>query len=138
VADGRVEALRRVSLFSQLGDEELQCVAEAVNEVEIPAQQLLVQPGTPGTGMFFICDGTAVVETKRDEIELGPGQFFGELALISEDATRTARVRAKTDLRCLALDRGNFRELVSEHPEVAASLLEIALGRLAENAAPTG
>ena len=138
MADGRVEALRRVSLFSQLGDEELQCVAEAVNEVEIPAQQLLVQPGTAGTGMFFICDGTAVVETKRDEIELGPGQFFGELALISEDATRTARVRAKTDLRCLALDRASFRELVSEHPEVAASLLEIALGRLAENAAPPG
>jgi CRP-like cAMP-binding protein len=138
VADGRVEALRRVSLFSQLGDGELQCVAEAVNEVEIPAQQLLVQPGTAGTGMFFICDGTAVVETKRDEIELGPGQFFGELALISEDATRTARVRAKTDLRCLALDRASFRELVSEHPEVAASLLEIALGRLAENAAPPG
>jgi CRP-like cAMP-binding protein len=138
VGDGRVEALRRVSLFSQLGDEELECVAEAVNEVEIPAQQLLVQPGTAGTGMFFICDGTAVVETKRDEIELGPGQFFGELALISEDATRTARVRAKTDLRCLALDRASFRELVSEHPEVAASLLEIALGRLAENAAPPG
>jgi CRP-like cAMP-binding protein len=138
VADGRVEALRRVALFSQLGDEELQCVAEAVNEVEIPAQQLLVQPGTAGTGMFFICDGTAVVETKRDEIELGPGQFFGELALISEDATRTARVRAKTDLRCLALDRASFRELVSEHPDVAASLLEIALGRLAENAAPPG
>jgi CRP-like cAMP-binding protein len=138
VADGRVEALRRVALFSQLGDDELQCVAEAVNEVEIPAQQLLVQPGTAGTGMFFICDGTAVVETKRDEIELGPGQFFGELALISEDATRTARVRAKTDLRCLALDRASFRELVSEHPDVAASLLEIALGRLAENAAPTG
>jgi CRP-like cAMP-binding protein len=136
VADGRVEALRRVALFSRLGDDELQCVAEAVNEVEIPAQQLLVQPGTAGTGMFFICDGTAVVETKRDEIELGPGQFFGELALISEDATRTARVRAKTDLRCLALDRASFRELVSEHPEVAASLLEIALGRLAENAAP--
>jgi len=76
--------------------------------------------------------------TKRDEIELGPGQFFGELALISEDATRTARVRAKTELRCLALDRASFRTLVSEHPEVAASLLEVALGRLAENATPPG
>jgi CRP-like cAMP-binding protein len=84
--------------------------------------------------MFFITEGTAVVETKRDEIELGPGQFFGELALISEDTTRTARVRAKTELSCLALDRASFRKLVSEHPEVAASLLEIALGRLAENA----
>lgn len=133
-----MEALRRVPLFSGLGDEQLRCVAEAVNEVEVPAQQLLVQPGTAGTGMFFIAEGTAVVETKRDEIELGPGQFFGELALISEDATRTARVQAKTALRCLALDRASFRKLVAEHPEVAASLLEVALGRLAENAAPPG
>jgi CRP-like cAMP-binding protein len=138
VADERLEALRRVPLFSELGNEELQRVAEAVNEVEVPAQQLLVQPGTAGTGMFFIAEGTAVVETKRDEIELGPGQFFGELALMSEDATRTARVRAKTELRCLALDRASFRKLVTEHPEVAASLLEVALGRLAENAAPPG
>jgi CRP-like cAMP-binding protein len=132
--DGRVEALRRVPLFAGLGDDDLQCVADAVNEVEVPADQLLVQPGAPGTGMFFIAEGTAVVETKRDEIALGPGQFFGELALMSEDATRTARVRAKTELRCLALDRASFRTLVAEHPDVAASLLAVALGRLAENA----
>ena len=131
----RTEALRRVPLFAELGEDDLQCVADAVNEVEAPAGQLLVQPGTAGSGMFFIAEGTAVVETKRDEIELGPGQFFGELALISEDTTRTARVQAKTDLRCLALDRASFRTLVAEHPDVAASLLEVALGRLAENAA---
>ena len=130
----RTEALRRVPLFAELGEDDLQCVADAVNEVEVPAGQLLVQPGTAGSGMFFIAEGTAVVETKQDEIELGPGQFFGELALISEDTTRTARVQAKTDLRCLALDRASFRTLVAEHPEVAASLLEVALGRLAENA----
>jgi hypothetical protein len=100
--DSRIEALRRVPIFAQLGDDGLQCVADAVNEVEVPAGQLLVQPGAPGSGMFFIAEGTAVVETKRDEVELGPGQFFGELALMSEDATRTARVQAKTDLRCLA------------------------------------
>ena len=132
--DTRIEALRRVPIFAELGDDDLQCVADAVNEVEVPAGQLLVQPGAPGSGMFFIADGTAVVETKRNEVELGPGQFFGELALMSEDATRTARVQAKTDLRCLALDRASFRTLVAEHPEVAASLLEVALGRLAENA----
>ena len=132
--DTRIEALRRIPIFAELGDDDLQCVADAVNEVEVPAGQLLVQPGAPGSGMFFIADGTAVVETKRDEVELGPGQFFGELALMSDDATRTARVQAKTDLRCLALDRASFRTLVAEHPEVAASLLEVALGRLAENA----
>jgi CRP-like cAMP-binding protein len=131
----QVEALRRVPLFAGLGDDALTQIAEAANEVEIPAEQVLVQPGSAGTGMFFIAEGTAVVETKRDHVELGPGQFFGELALISEDAKRTARVRAKTALRCLALDRASFRTLVAEHPEVAASLLEVALGRLAENAA---
>ena len=57
---------------------------------------------------------------------------------MSADATRTARVRAKTPLRCLALDREGFRELVTANPEVAASLLEAALNRLAENAAPPG
>ncbi len=138
MGDGRVEALRQISLFADLGDQQLEQVAQAMKEHEVPAGQVLIQPGAPGTGMFFIAEGTAIVETKRDEIELGPGHFFGELALMTEDATRTARVRAKTDLRCLALDRASFRELVSEHPDVAASLLEIALGRLAENAAPPG
>ncbi len=138
MTDGRAEALRRISLFADLDAEELERVAEATKELEVPAGQVLVQPGTKGTGMFFIADGTAVVETKREHIELGPGEFFGELALMSADATRTARVRAKTPLRCLALDREGFRELVSAHPEVAASLLEAALNRLAENATPPG
>ena len=132
--DARIEALRRVPLFADLGDTELECIAETATEVEIPADQVLVQPGTAGTGMFFIAEGTAVVETKRDHVELGPGQFFGELALMKPDAIRTARVRAKTRLRCLALDRASFRGLVATHPEVAASLIEVALGRLAENA----
>jgi CRP-like cAMP-binding protein len=138
VADGRAETLRRISLFADLDAGELERVAEATKELEVPAGQVLVQPGTKGTGMFFIAEGTAVVETKRDRVELGPGEFFGELALMSSDATRTARVRAQTPLRCLALDRTGFRQLVTAHPEVAASLLEAALNRLAENAAPPG
>ena len=132
--DGRVDALRRVPLFLGLDEEALEAIADAANDVEIPAGQLLVQPGQAGTGMFFIVDGTAVVETKRDEIELGPGQFFGELALMRPDAIRTARVRAKTPIRCLALDRASFRNLVASKPDVATALLEVALGRLAENA----
>jgi CPA2 family monovalent cation:H+ antiporter-2 len=88
--------------------------------------------------MFFIVEGTAVVETKHGDVELGPGQFFGELALMKPDAIRTARVRAGTQLRCLALDRASFRNLVATNPEVAAALLEVALGRLAENAGVDG
>ena len=127
-----VDALRRVPLFVGLADDDLAAIAQAASEVEVPPGQLLVQPGQAGTGMFFIAEGTAVVETKRDHVELG--QFFGELARMTPDAIRTARVRAKTQLRCLALDRASFRGLVATHPEVAASLIEVALGRLAENA----
>jgi voltage-gated potassium channel len=138
VGAARAEALRRISLFADLDGGELERVAEVTKELEVPAGQVLVQPGMKGTGMFFIAEGTAVVETKREQVELGPGEFFGELALMSSDATRTARVRAQTPLRCLALDRAGFEELVTAHPEVAASLLEAALNRLAQNAAPPG
>jgi CRP-like cAMP-binding protein len=129
-----VDALRQVPLLSGLHDDDLEGIAGAAHEVEFPPGQVLTQPGATGSGMFFIVDGTAVVQTRRDQVELGPGQFFGELALISSDATRTARVRAKTPLRCLALDRASFRSLVADYPDVAAALLEVALGRLAENA----
>jgi CRP-like cAMP-binding protein len=132
--DARVEALRRVPLLAELGDEELERVAQATQEIEAPEGQVLTQPGAKGTGMFFVADGVAEVESKAGLVELGPGQFFGELALMKKDATRTARVRAKTTLRCLALDRASFQRLVAENPQVAAALLEIALDRLAENA----
>jgi voltage-gated potassium channel len=137
MADARIDTLRRIPIFAGLSARSLGRVAEATKEVEVPAGHVLVQPGTKGTGMFFIADGTAVVETRREKRELGPGDFFGELALMRADATRTARVRAQTPIRCLALDRASFRRLTSEHPEVAASLLEIALARLAENAGVT-
>jgi voltage-gated potassium channel len=123
-----------VPLFAELGDDELERVAQATQEVEAPEGQVLVQPGTKGTGMFIVAEGAAEVETKAGPVELGPGQFFGELALMKKDATRTARVRAKTQLRCLALDRPSFQRLVAENPQVAAALLEVALDRLAENA----
>jgi CRP-like cAMP-binding protein len=137
MARERVEALRQIPLFAGLSGRSLRWIAEATNELHVPAGHVLVQPGTKGTGMFFIADGTAVVETKRQRRELGPGEFFGELALMREDVTRSARVSAKTELRCLALDRPTFRKLIAEHPEVAASLLEVALARLAENAGVT-
>lgn len=130
-----VDALRRVSLFVGLDDDALAAIAEAASDVDVPAGRPLTQPGAAGTGMFFIVEGTAAVETKHGVVELGPGQFFGELALLKPDAIRTARVRAKTPLRCLALDRASFRNLVATNPDVAAALLEVALGRLAENAA---
>ena len=79
-------------------------------ELDIPAGQTLVHAGDPGSGMFVIAEGTAIVEARGETmIEVGPGEFVGELALLVPEAIRSARVRAKTDVRCLAIVAGDFR-----------------------------
>ena len=122
--------LRKIPLFAGLEPEALERIAAAAKDVDVPAGQPLTQPGAPGTGMFFICDGTVEVESRETIRELGPGDFFGELALLTEGGTRTARCRAKSDVRCIAFDRAGFENLVREHPDIAATLLETALTRL--------
>jgi CRP-like cAMP-binding protein len=126
----RADDLRTIPLFADLEPDALERLAEAATEVEVPAGQPLTQPGAPGTGMFFVCRGTEEVEARQSTRELGPGDFFGELALLTEGGTRTARCRAKTDVRCIAFDRAGFEDLVREHPAIAATLLETALTRL--------
>src|SRR5919201_3936004 len=124
------EDLRSIPLFAELEPDALERIAAAAMDVDVPAGQPLTQPGAPGTGMFFVCDGTVEVEARETVRELGPGDFFGELALLTEGGTRTARCRAKSDVRCIAFDRGAFEDLVREHPDIAATLLETALTRL--------
>jgi len=126
----RAEDLQTIPLFANLEPEGLEQLAAAANEVEVPAGRPLTQPGDPGSGMFFVVEGTVEVEARESMRELGPGDFFGELALLTEGGTRTARCRAKTDVRCVAFDRSGFEDLVREHPDIAATLLETALTRL--------
>jgi CRP-like cAMP-binding protein len=126
----RAQDLRSIPLFAHLEPDALEQLAAAANEVEVPAGRPLTQPGDPGSGMFFVVEGTVVVDARESARELGPGEFFGELALLTEGGTRTARVRAKTDTRCIAFDRSGFENLVREHPDIAATLLETALTRL--------
>jgi len=126
----RVKDLQTIPLFTHLEPGALAQLAEAAKEVDVPAGQLLTQPGAAGSGMFFVVEGTVEVEARETLRELGAGDFFGELALLTEDGTRTARVRAKTDVRCIAFDRPAFEGLVRVHPDIAATLLETALTRL--------
>ena len=130
-----VATITAIPLFEGLPPDELERVAGWLEPIDVPAEWHLLNQGSYPDGFFVVLEGTVRIERDGDLIaELGPGQFFGELALMRPDAIRTARVRAKTPLRCLALDRASFRGLVATNPEVAASLLEVALGRLAENA----
>ena len=123
--------LAALPLFAGLDDEGLARVRSIVVEVEVPAGQTLVRPGDPGAGLFILEHGTAAVEVRHDhEIEVGPGDFVGELALLVPEATRSARVRAKTDLVCLAIGANDFRQLIRDEPGIALAMLPVVAHRL--------
>jgi CRP-like cAMP-binding protein len=126
------ELVRRVPMFAELDDEEMAWVAGLATEFDVPAGFVLIEHGQPGSGMFIVTDGTVSIELPRVTIERGPGEFVGELALLADGFTRVARVRAKTEVRGLAIGRMAFSELLAREPRVAVKMLPVLARRLVE------
>ena len=127
----QLDSLRRVPIFSSLDDRALEQIAAVATEFEAQAGQILFEIGQPGSGLFVIEEGTVRVELPGgDRIERGPGQFFGELSVLS-DTPRTARVAAATDLRGLAIRRGDMNSLLDRQPAIAVAMLHEMAQRLA-------
>ena len=128
MASDRAELLRRVPLFADLDGRELDEVVASLKERSYSAGETVVSEGRPGIGFFVIADGHATVHVRGEERgRLGPGDYFGEIALIAE-SERTATVTAETDLRCLGLTSWEFRPLVERNGSIAWKLLQ-ALAR---------
>jgi len=127
-----VDTLRQVPLFSELGDRELERLAGHFKERTFPEGSAVTEEGGTGTGFFIVADGNATVSVGGEErATLGPGDFFGEIALVDE-GTRSATIMAATDLRCYGLTAWEFRPFVEEHPQVAWPLLKQMARRLRE------
>jgi CRP-like cAMP-binding protein len=91
-----------------------------------------VVEGRQGVGFFLIVDGRAAVTVGGEVVNmLGPGDYFGEIALLRGNI-RTATVTADTELRCLAMTAWQFKPWVAEHPQVSWALLETIAKRLGE------
>jgi CRP-like cAMP-binding protein len=88
-------------------------------EADIAAGQVLIERGQHGAGLYVILEGTVVVEAPEGTREIGAGAFIGERALFSGDGLRTARVRATSDVRVLAVDRTQFERLCADDPAFA-------------------
>ena len=129
-ADQRLARLRQLPIFADLDDGVLERILAASTELECPAGQVLARADDPGAGMFVLEEGTVVVEAPRRTIELGPGEFFGELSLLVPESTRVARVRAKTPVRCIAINRIDFEELLEDEPRIALAMLPVIARRL--------
>lgn len=126
----RIKRLRSVPIFAGLGDPALEHVLEVAGEYEAEAGHVLIRPGQPGAGLFVIEEGKVVVERPGRDVELGEGEFLGELALLSADAVHSVRVRAGTWVRFLAIARDDFARLIESEPRLALSMLQVLAHRL--------
>lgn len=118
------QLLKRVPLFSDLDKRELEQVADSMKRRQFAAGQEIAREGESGVGFFVIQDGNATVSVHGDERRrLGPGDYFGEIALIAQGA-RTATVTAESDLTALGMTFWDFRPLVEGNASIAWKLLQ--------------
>ena len=121
--NAKVELIKGVPLFSELGHKELDEVASIADEIDLPGGRNLTVEGNPGREFMVIIEGEATVRRGDQEINrLGAGDFFGEIALL-EDRPRTATVTADTPIRALVITDRSFRTLLEHSPAAFADLI---------------
>jgi CRP-like cAMP-binding protein len=125
------DELRTIPIFAGASDSALERVATASGELVCNAGQIVALEGDPGSGMFVILDGTASVEWRGGSVNLDAGTFFGELTLLAPGGRRNARVRAATEMRCLAIPRNTALELIETEQSVTLAMLREVARRFA-------
>jgi CRP-like cAMP-binding protein len=129
--DTKVDALAKAPLFSALSKQELGALAKATEDIEVEEGKVLTREGDLGREFFVIVEGDVSVTQDGNEIRrLGPGDFFGEIALIYENARRTATVTASSPLRFFVLTRQSFRSLLEHQPEIEEKVMAALEDRL--------
>ena len=127
-----VERLEGVGLFSLLSRDELATIARWVDEIDVRAGKELTREGEIGHEFFVIEDGAASVRANGVEVSLmGPGDFFGEIALL-ESPRRTATVVADTDMTLLVMHSRDFKAMEHRMPVVADRLRAAIYARLSD------
>ena len=125
-----VDLVQGVPLFADLDKRELRELANSMKERNFSAGSTIATEGQTGIGFFVIGEGTAKVTQGGEERGmLGPGDYFGEIALI-DDGMRTASVIADTDLKAYGLTSWEFRLLVESNATIAWTLLRTMATRL--------
>src|SRR3954463_12025387 len=121
----RADELKRVPLFSSLSQRQLRRLARDFRDREVESGTRVVGEGEKsGISFFVIVEGTATVSLDGAQVrQLGPGDHFGELALISK-RVRTATVTADGPMRCLGMRFWDFRRFAKENPDVIWKLLQ--------------
>jgi CRP-like cAMP-binding protein len=129
-SEGKIDLLRRTPLFGSCSRRELIQVARAADEVDFVDGRTLIKEGAVGREFFVLIDGSVDVRRKGRKIDaLGPGDYFGEVALIT-DKPRNATVTTTSHVRALVLTKQSFRQLLAQNPALSLKVLHAVGERL--------
>ena len=124
--------LAEIGLFAALSERERRRVGKLITPVRVEEGRVLTSEGAPGREFIVISEGSATVARGGHRIaQLGPGDFFGELSLVT-GIPQTATVTADTDMVVNALNQREFRTLLDVNPALARKILMSAVCRLAD------
>jgi len=126
------ERLSQISLFSKLDQGGLERVATILVPFETEAGHILVQPGMVGQGLFLIEEGNVRLEVHNHDLELGPGEIVGELAILDDRAVRTTRVKTTSPVKGYCISRDAFDDLLEAEPQIAVPMLRVLAHRLVD------
>jgi CRP/FNR family cyclic AMP-dependent transcriptional regulator len=130
--DEKLARLRAVPMFATLSKRELGLLLRQADELRYPARQQVVKEGTRGEEFWMVIDGELAVERGGREVaRLGPGEFFGELAVI-DTTTRDATVVSKTPVDLLCIGQRSFWALVEGSPTLMRKMMVGMARRLHE------
>jgi CRP-like cAMP-binding protein len=122
-------ALSGAPLFEDIPGDELARILAEFDEVHYPTGRRVVLEGLRGNDFFLLVVGKAAVLVDSWRVAtLGPGDFFGEIAVLG-DGMRSASVRGETPLHCLVLPNGKLEKLILEHPQLGINLIRTVIGR---------
>jgi CRP-like cAMP-binding protein len=116
--DAKIELLKRVPLFAECSKSELEQIAAVTDELDLPAERNLTSEGADGFEFLVLVEGEADVMRQGEVVnELGPGDFIGEIALVTGQP-RTATVRTRGPSRILIMTASGFRTLMRDVPSI--------------------
>ena len=127
----KVELIKKAPLFAHCSKRELQEVAQLADEIDLREGKEMTRQGSRGREFFVLLEGDAKVTKNGRRINtLGAGDFFGEIALVS-DTPRTATVTATSPVRALVVTDRSFRRLLEDSPSIQSKVLKALAERLA-------
>ncbi len=131
--NAKIELLKRVPLFERCSQRELAQIAALADELHLPAARSLTREGAGGAEFLVLVEGEAdVVRKGRVVNKLGPGDFIGEIALVS-GKPRTATVKTRGPSRLLVLTASGFRALMHDVPSIQEKVLAAITARLPDD-----